>query len=478
MTALQSTTGNESTIAGHGEGSWQLWGLTPVELHDRLWAGRGVCVVRPGTQQDVRPGARCYLLVPRADDLVLFDDDRAVRAARGGKDRAVVVEAIASCRSAYHERLDLGGGAGVRGIRRHYRPNGSARPDCLVTGDEGLARRWALGPTAPGQERAVRLTRARGRAVLYCGTHREEAVAWLGAAVEGGVNPGDALSGVRRLGPGVWGNGRSVVPATARIVGPVFVGAGVHLPAGCVVVGPAVVPDGWEPTSMVIPRAEPGEPLGERAPQRHARPWYAASKRAFDILLSLAGLAVLWPLLLGISLAILAQDGKPVLFRQRRQTMGGREFWCLKFRTMVREAEQLQEELRKANLNGADGPQFTMANDPRILPIGRWLRKTQLDELPQLWNVLKGEMSLVGPRPSPDGENQCCPPWREARLSVPAGITGLWQVRRRREPHTDFQEWIQYDIEYADRRGWRLDLCILAETARLFLPGRAKGPRS
>ena len=104
--------------------------------------------------------------------------------------------------------------------------------------------------------------------------------------------------------------------------------------------------------------------------------------------------------------------------------------------------------------------------------VGRWLRKTHLDEVPQFFNVLFGHMSLVGPRPSPDDENQYCPAWRDTRLSVRPGITGLWQLNRTRGPGEDFQEWIKYDIEYVQRASTWLDLNIMVKTAWIILRGR------
>lgn len=123
----------------------------------------------------------------------------------------------------------------------------------------------------------------------------------------------------------------------------------------------------------------------------------------------------------------------------------------------------------------ADGPQFFMEHDPRLTRIGRFLRMSNLDELPQFFNVLVGHMSIVGPRPSPRSENQYCPPWREARLSVRPGITGLWQVKRSRVQGLDFQEWIRYDIEYVENMSWRLDLWIIAQTVLQMIGLQSKG---
>jgi lipopolysaccharide/colanic/teichoic acid biosynthesis glycosyltransferase len=170
-----------------------------------------------------------------------------------------------------------------------------------------------------------------------------------------------------------------------------------------------------------------------------------------------------------VMLLIYLEDGRPFFFAHTRQTVGGRSFPCYKFRTMVKNAEQIKASLQLQN--ACDGPQFYMKKDPRLLKIGALLRRTQIDELPQFWNVLVGHMSVVGPRPSPDKENQFCPAWREARLSVRPGITGLWQVRRTRLPETDFQEWIRYDLEYVQRQSWRLDIWIVIQTIRKVILG-------
>jgi lipopolysaccharide/colanic/teichoic acid biosynthesis glycosyltransferase len=134
---------------------------------------------------------------------------------------------------------------------------------------------------------------------------------------------------------------------------------------------------------------------------------------------------------------------------------------------MRKDAERIKRELVAANQ--ADGPQFFIKNDPRLTRVGRTLRKLQLDELPQFINVLLGHMSIVGPRPSPFVENQYCPGWREARLSVRPGVTGLWQVKRTRAAGTDFQEWIRYDIEYVERASLLLDVQIIWQTAALLI---------
>jgi lipopolysaccharide/colanic/teichoic acid biosynthesis glycosyltransferase len=191
---------------------------------------------------------------------------------------------------------------------------------------------------------------------------------------------------------------------------------------------------------------------------------YTFAKRAVDVLAAIAGMTLLSPLLLTVAFLVKCTSRGPVLFGHKRQGLGGKEFLCWKFRSMCNGADAMQAKLRAQN--EVDGPQFKIDNDPRLTKVGAWLRRTNIDELPQLINVLLGQMSLVGPRPSPDGENQLCPAWRRTRLSVKPGITGLWQVLRVRddEQQSDFQEWIYYDVEYARHRSLWLDFQLLVYT--------------
>jgi len=185
-------------------------------------------------------------------------------------------------------------------------------------------------------------------------------------------------------------------------------------------------------------------------------------KRAVDIVISLMVLVLFLPIFPVIALAIKLNSPGPIFYKARRQGWFGKDFDCLKFRTMKAGSDQLQDKLRA--INEVDGPQFKMADDPRICALGKFLRETYIDEIPQFINVLKGEMSVVGPRPSPQSENTQCPRWRDARLSVRPGVTGLWQLLRTREPLRDFQEWIFYDIDYVKRVSARLDLWICWKT--------------
>lgn len=190
---------------------------------------------------------------------------------------------------------------------------------------------------------------------------------------------------------------------------------------------------------------------------------YLLWKRVMDVVLTLIGVIALSPLFALVAILIKCTSAGPVFFAHRRQGLGGKEFPCLKFRSMRTGADAMQDALRSKN--EVDGPQFKIEHDPRLTVLGKWLRQTNIDELPQLFNVLVGHMSLVGPRPSPDKENQLCPSWRRARLSVKPGVTGLWQVMRLRDQEqSDFQEWIYYDVEYARHQSLWLDWQIILYT--------------
>lgn len=195
-----------------------------------------------------------------------------------------------------------------------------------------------------------------------------------------------------------------------------------------------------------------------------------AIKRVIDIIGAGVGLIILSPLMLGTALAIRLRDGPLVLFRQTRVGLHGRHFTIMKFRTMAPDAEGRLHEV--AHLNERSGAAFKATNDPRLTRLGRTLRKTSIDELPQLWNVLKGEMSLVGPRPPLPSEVVAYDIWHRRRLSMKPGITGLWQVEMRQEP--SFDRWVELDLSYIDRWTLWLDLSILLRTMPSVLMARGR----
>ncbi len=183
-------------------------------------------------------------------------------------------------------------------------------------------------------------------------------------------------------------------------------------------------------------------------------------KRLFDIIGAVLLLGLLCPLLLFTALLVKLTSPGPILFRQTRAGLGGRPFKMLKFRSMVADADQHKEALRAAN--EVSGPVFKIARDPRITRLGRWIRKLSIDELPQLWNVLVGDMSLVGPRPPTFDEVQKYDSWQLRRLEVTPGITCIWQVSGR--SRIDFNSWVRMDLEYLTRRSFWFDLKLLAST--------------
>jgi exopolysaccharide biosynthesis polyprenyl glycosylphosphotransferase len=197
--------------------------------------------------------------------------------------------------------------------------------------------------------------------------------------------------------------------------------------------------------------------------------WQGVVKQAIDLFGAIVLLALSWLILVAAALAIKLTSPGPVLFRQRRCGLNGRPFTMLKFRSMVSDAEQRKVELEA--LNEMSGPVFKLTNDPRITPVGRWLRKWSIDELPQIFNVLRGEMSLVGPRPLPvDEVERFDDPSHRRRLSVKPGLTCLWQVSGRNEVR-DFRDWVRLDLEYIDNWSLWLDLKILFRTVPVVLAG-------
>ena len=196
---------------------------------------------------------------------------------------------------------------------------------------------------------------------------------------------------------------------------------------------------------------------------------YLRVKRAIDATAAALGLLMLAPLGLVVAALIRLESKGSVFFGHVREGLGGRVFRCWKLRTMFVGADLQQRKLLA--LNQVDGPQFKVRNDPRRTKVGRVVTALNIDELPQLWNVLVGDMSLVGPRPSPFRENQVCVPWRNGRLSVRPGITGLWQICRHDRDKSDFHQWIYYDLLYVRNVSFWLDLKIAALTFVSFAKG-------
>ncbi len=192
-------------------------------------------------------------------------------------------------------------------------------------------------------------------------------------------------------------------------------------------------------------------------------------KRAIDVLLSLAALSLLFPFLLFVFLAIRLTSPGPAIFRQERCGLNGRRFILFKFRTMVADAEARKQALAHLNVKSTA---FKIPNDPRLTPLGRWLRKFSIDELPQLWNILRGEMSIVGPRPPVPEEVDQYERWQRRRLRMRPGLTCLWALAGRDD--LDFEEWMRLDLAYIDRWSLMLDWSIICARFRMSCPAAAR----
>ena len=475
-----------------------VWGLSIVELHDRFWASRGVQVVRLGERSTIVDDAELFMLTdPRT--LVMMRINGVVEKMVWMKPDLLIVRLRNMVENPYRETALCDDAGNFIRYRRHYSGSDSRIARIGFTRDVDLAKSWqSAGDVRSGWRQFRRQIRPADRATvplsgrLYDRTTPAESAGFKrGKLIRQWKRPDTTIPGITQVAPGVWSFAGSNVHALHQaahqmeFIGHVWIGAGRTLisaqnPAGKrgAVFGPAALwddpaarPD-HEPLEWL--EIEPRDVLTSSAPAAAAHSggslFYRKTKRLFDILGASMGLLLTSPIYPAVAAATAIEDGFPIFYGARRETKGGKEFLCWKFRSMRRNADEIKAKLQAQNQ--ADGPQFFMKEDPRLTRVGRIIRKYNIDELPQLWNVLRGEMSLVGPRPSPRAENQFCPPWREARLSVTPGITGLWQVKRTRRRGLDFQEWIKFDLEYVKHAGWKTDLWILIETFRVLLLGQ------
>ncbi len=315
----------------------------------------------------------------------------------------------------------------------------------------------------------------------------------------------------REVAPQVWVAQDAQVAENTRLYGPLIVQPGARIEEQVVLIGPSVVGAGacvgpratlaksWiaqralvaadtVANRRVLVSAVQGRLLAEDhdfVPVRSALPVnesrldprrkrYMRGKAVVEAVVAAVGLLLLSPIMLATALAVKLTSRGPIFFGHDREGLQGKLFKCLKFRTMIADAQALERALARQQ-NEVDGPQFKLKHDPRVTLVGRFLRASNLDELPQLFNVLRGQMSLIGPRPSPFRENQICVPWRLARLSVRPGISGLWQICRHDRESGDFHQWIYYDTMYVRHLSFWLDLKILLATV-LTLGGRFSVP--
>lgn len=459
----------------------QIWGLNAEQLHDAYWRTHGIQCIRRGAKQQLQPGVDLFLLV-EPEQLVLFDlslliDRLAWRRAAVTRLRVVTLE-----EDRYAEKVDIDESNMVRRIERRYRANTHAAYRVLLTRKRRIAEKWMMSELRRDGWRKIRAMvgqsnidshRIAGQCYISHDTNDENKL--INNLVKIWRYPNAAIAGIKELGASVWAHQSIEIPSQVTVVGPAWIGKIAQLDEEECLIGPIWVCDaeietnGQAQTVSVrnIYDIEPPEgPKDEvsKTPKasNNCSAGYLFTKRTIDIVVSGIGLVFMLPLICIISIWIIVDNGWPILYGDVRQTRGGRDFKCWKFRTMCRNASKIKLDLEK--LNACDGPQFYMENDPRVTRVGKFLRLCHLDELPQLWNVLVGDMSLVGPRPSPDKENQYCPSWRDIRLSMRPGMTGLWQLNRTRSPGLDFQEWIRFDTEYVEKCNTYFDMKILILT--------------
>jgi lipopolysaccharide/colanic/teichoic acid biosynthesis glycosyltransferase len=455
-----------------------VWGLDPVQLHSRFWASRGIQVVRPGERSEIVEHAELFLLTDPAT-LAIFRLTAIIEQISWLGCDLMFVRLSDNRDRGYRERVVTGADGSFRRFEREYGASDPRRARVALTTDQEFARVWqsAPDPTA-GWKRLRRVVRRQDRWTMsvkgrvYDRQSEAEVAAFVRDLVETWKRPDSTIQSIRPVSDQAWAPENTRIDGAVRFIGPVWIGAGRQFPPGKAVVGPAVVWDAPDaapkPEDISWLDLEPSAPPTFPVPRKKARGARVA-KRLFDIAFASAAVAATLPLYPVIAAAIWIEDPGPVFFVHTRETMGGRVFGCIKFRSMRRDAENIKRQIQAQNK--ADGPQFYIPNDPRLTRVGAFLRKYQLDEFPQFLNVLMGHMSIVGPRPSPFEENQYCPPWREARLSVRPGITGLWQIKRTRRAGSDFQEWIKYDIEYVERGTFRTDLYIIWKTVTQLVRG-------
>ncbi len=455
-----------------------LWGLTPVQLHARFWKSRGIQVVPNGSPGiEIDKGAELYLLVSRSQ-LVVMPLPKLLEIMCWLNPDLLMVRLAERVDREYREIVDARPDGHFLRFRRVYEAGKSQRQSRVgLTANPDLALDWASMEDADMPWAKLRnivpsdlCAGVRSEGHVYNQESDIECARFVQDLAQQWKHPLSTISRVERIGKESWRDIDAHPTNPQALTGPIWIGAGRSIPEGKSGVGPAVlwddpavrpVPDEVEWKDIEAVQVRPERRIDEAATYTSS-----VGKRLFDIVFALVALALTLPLYPFIILAIWIEDRSPIFFSHTRESNHGREFGCLKFRTMYRNAEEMKAEL--AAQNKADGPQFFMEKDPRITKVGSVLRKLQLDELPQFFNVLAGHMSVVGPRPSPFSENQFCPGWREARLSVRPGVTGLWQVRRTRSDGADFQEWIRYDIEYVEKATFLLDLYIIWKTVAMI----------
>ncbi|MBL4702470.1 MAG: sugar transferase [Phycisphaeraceae bacterium] len=463
------------TISDHQDPT--IFGLTPTQLHDRFWAARGVQVVRQGEVSQIVSDAELYLLSdPRT--LAIFQLRPILDVLNWMKPDVLFLRLHDTNEHGYREHAVADEQGRFIRFERIYDGGDSRLARVALTQDLDLAKRWQSAKSPSEGWRGLRYTvQRRQRATrsvdawVYDRSLTVERMKFVDDLIAVWPHPDSTIGRITKTADNAWLDEQAQVADDVQLIGPVWVGAGRLLDVTTPVIGPVAVwdapdakPQAEDIHWLSIERTRSFNRVGKIS-VRELSSLEALTKRFFDIAFALTLLVLTAPIYPLVMLLIYLEDGRPFYFGHMRETVKGKQFPCWKFRSMRKDAEEIKKRLVAENK--ADGPQFFIENDPRLTRVGHIIRKLNVDELPQFFNVLMGHMSIVGPRPSPFKENQYCPAWREARLSVKPGVTGLWQVKRSRLQGLDFQEWIRYDVQYVQQRNWRLDLWIIIQTVKV-----------
>jgi len=477
------------------------WGptklLIPFLQGDKRAAVPSVFGGRIATNLDGAPSGSNYLLIHNARFLTTLSPE-VFDTIAGGIDADVITIQAAEELSAFYETARLTDKGYLAGVSRPYydgiepRIEAPRQPHHLLIHRRLLAQEPSLAQMSDMETWLQHAGQAGAKCLHFsaagtsCDLDSEEGLLTLlsDEAFEECEVPQrkDLPESIRAAGTILLGQHVHVDPDVI-LTGPVILCDGVTIHAGAIVKN-AVIGPGVKIASGTVIRnrvvwtqqdcasqsgllAASSYPFKAADDVQSFRRWPVLSyarglKRIADIVFSLVVLILSTPIFLIVAAVIKLTSPGPVFYPARRQGQYGVEFNCLKFRTMIVQADALQERLRV--VNQVDGPQFKIEDDPRITGIGKFLRDTCIDEIPQFINVLLGQMSVVGPRPSPERENRTCPAWRDARLSVRPGITGLWQINRTRKIGMDFQEWVYYDMEYVRNLNLWMDVRICVRT--------------
>src|SRR3954470_14823898 len=394
-----------STVLSYASGGPTVWGLTPTQLHDRYWAARGIQVVRQGEPSEIVDSAELFLLTdPRT--LTIFKLARVVETLSWIKPEILFVRIHDGRERGYRERIITGPDNSFLRFERLYADTDSRLARVALTPDRRLAHLWqnARDPRTAWRDIRKEVERTQRSVTSVNGNVFDraedvEVMAFMRTLMQRWPHPDATVTRIAQLKSKskIWADQQSQIEDGTTLIGPLWVGAGRKIDKDTSVVGPKIL---WDDPAVRPPvetlqwqEIEPSPPFRVAVKPRQRGGFSRATKRLFDIVFALIIITLTLPLYPFVMLAIWLEDGRPFFFAHRRETLGGRVFNCLKFRSMRRDADQIKARL--AAQNQADGPQFFIENDPRLLAIGKFIRKTYIDELPQFFNVLLGDMSIV-----------------------------------------------------------------------------------